>query len=331
MPIANVSSLYQRIAKGSEGGHEFARFVKLLLRAHYEKFGKKFVSESDASGDFKKVDAYIGHPDFEDLMTGFQFKFYPGKLSASQKKEIVKSIEAAINHNKYIHTLILVTPEDWQKDQLAWFDEIKKKFNHTFEFRTNRISGIGRFKLEHWGHTRIVELALRFDFLGIHYFKELFPIGVGKFKLNSCKIDSKACCWLPSRYNINQFYSEKGTNSSHLTTDPIFDFQFKNSTAEIHLLKSIEIHVEDTWSTLKGFPADQLLTSIGIIEIEIDYKTKLSTYVFDDPLIFEAGKAKRFQIQLTNFLPCPGNWARIKFLFFFDEITILTDSLEFNI
>jgi hypothetical protein len=30
MPIPNVSTLYQRINKGSEGGHEFARFMKFI-------------------------------------------------------------------------------------------------------------------------------------------------------------------------------------------------------------------------------------------------------------------------------------------------------------
>lgn len=53
MPIPNVSTLYQRIHPRSEGENEFARFIRLLLIAEYKSSGFKFISESDASGDYK--------------------------------------------------------------------------------------------------------------------------------------------------------------------------------------------------------------------------------------------------------------------------------------
>ncbi|MGB3181241.1 MAG: hypothetical protein WBB45_07610 [Cyclobacteriaceae bacterium] len=77
LSIPNVSSLYQRIHKGAEGGHEFARFMRMLLMADYEAKGLHFISESDASGDYKSVDGYLpGDKDFPDLTTVFQYKFF---------------------------------------------------------------------------------------------------------------------------------------------------------------------------------------------------------------------------------------------------------------
>ena len=39
MPIPNSATLYQKIGKGAEGGHEFARFIKLLLISGYKRLG----------------------------------------------------------------------------------------------------------------------------------------------------------------------------------------------------------------------------------------------------------------------------------------------------
>ncbi|WP_339608353.1 hypothetical protein [uncultured Roseivirga sp.] len=39
MPIFNTSTLYSKIASGSEGGLEFSRFVKTLLTADYHSRG----------------------------------------------------------------------------------------------------------------------------------------------------------------------------------------------------------------------------------------------------------------------------------------------------
>lgn len=329
MPIPNISTLYQRINQGSEGGHEFARFIKLLLGADYSYQGIHFVSESDASGDYKKVDAYIGgDEDFPTCITGFQFKFYPYKLSATQKKEIIDSIDGAINENKFIQKFILITPEDFQKEQQKWLDELRKKYEKSYWASSNGILRKSRFELIHWGHTKIIELALKHDHIGNRYFPELFPLGVGRFKLSKATIDSELCSWYPSSHDLNGYYQTSVSDNDLIrTSDPIFDFQFKNSTNEIHLLNRIEIHIEEVWSTLKGLPSEELLRSIGTIEYDLDFSKPINTITFSDPLILQPSLPKRFKIKLNSFSQkCPGNWARIKFWFFFDEIIIPTDS-----
>jgi len=332
MPIPNVSTLYQKIHKGSEGGHEFSRFIKLLLNANYSRQNIRFISESDASGDYKKVDAYIpGGEDFPNLIEGFQFKFFPCNLSKGQKYEVIKSIEGALEENEYIQKFVLITPEDFQKEQQLWFDELRKKYEQSYWVSSNGISRKSSFQLIHWGHSKIIELVLKFDYIGSQYFPELFPAGVGKFKLSKAIIDSSACYWLPSKHNVNGYYQISGNDLSK-TSDPVFDFHFKNSTLEIHLLENIEIHIEEVWTTLKGFPKKQLLKSIGTIEHEIDFNQKINIIKFSDPVIFESQSAKRFKIQLKEFSDkCPGNWVKLKFWFFFDEVTIPTDSFIFSI
>ena len=88
MPIPNVATLYQKISKGSEGGSEFARFVKLLISSEFAKHKIRFISESDASGDHRGVDGYVlENLDFSGthLVNGYQFKFYSSNLTSNQK------------------------------------------------------------------------------------------------------------------------------------------------------------------------------------------------------------------------------------------------------
>ena len=177
MPIPNVSSLYQRIHKGAEGGHEFARFVKMLLKADYESRGLKFISESDASGDYKKVDAFIpGNEDFPWLIKGFQFKFFPSKLSSRHKQEVLKSIELALQANEGITEFVLVTPEDLMKEDQEWFDSIRNKYEKDFTSYSNGLLRSFTRKISHWGHSKLIELSLKHDHLGREYFSELFPL-----------------------------------------------------------------------------------------------------------------------------------------------------------
>jgi len=273
MSIPNVSTLYQRISQGAEGGNEFARFVKLLLNADYSSQKVHFISESDASGDYKKVDAYIpGDEYFPQFIKAFQFKFYPCKLSATQKVSIAKSIEAAILENKYIQEFILLTPEDFHKEQQEWFDTLRKKYENSYLLSSNGYRRKGSIKLIHWGHTKIIELVLKNDHIGCRYFPELFPLGVGKLKLSKAVIDSHLCSWHPFRNSYNSYdQTSVLENDAIRTSDPIFDFQFKNSTNENHLLERIEIHIEEVWTTLKGFPKEELLRSIGTIEFDLDF------------------------------------------------------------
>ena len=328
MPIPNVANLYQRIHKGAEGGNEFARFIKLLLTAEYENKGEKFIAASDASGDYKKVDAYLpGDEDFPSFVSGFQFKFVPSTLNASQKQAIIKSIEEAIEENEFIQEFILVTPEDFLKEQQAWYDGLKEKYETVYWADSNGLSRKGGLKLINWGHTKIVELALKHDHIGIHYFPELFPLGIGKFKLASAVIDCKICNWLPFEKDKFGYHQSYPNSRPGLTSDPVFDFHFTNSSPEIFLLRKIEIHIEDMYTRLKGIPTDMFLKSVGTIEFEIDFDKPINTIDFDDPMIFESNKPTRFKLQLNNFTSkCKHNCAKIKFWFYFNDHSIPTES-----
>lgn len=330
MPVPNVSTLYQRINKGSEGGNEFARFIRLLLSADYHSQGKYFVSESDASGDYKHLDAYISlDKDFPELISGFQFKFFPSKLSDNQKKEVEDSIEKALTENEYIQEFILVTPEDFQKEQQAWFEKLKKKFDQSYWLTSDSVTMECSFTLTHWGHLKIIELSLKHDHLGSQYFPELFPMGmgIGKFKLAEAMMDCENSNWLPFENNPFGFHQSYSHSRNELTSDPVFDFHFANSSPEIFLLKKIEIELEKITTQVKGIPSDYLLKSIGTIQYEVDFSKKINSIDFNDPIIIEAKSPKRFKLQLLNFTnKCPGNCVLLKFWFHFNNYSIPTNS-----
>lgn len=331
MPIPNVSTLYQKINKGSEGGGEFARFMKLLLIAEYDSMGKTFISESDASGDYKKVDGYVpGDDDFPKLIQGFQFKFFPCNLSSNQKNEILHSIESALEENEFIQEFILVTPEDFQKEQQVWFDTLKERFKKSYWTESNGIYRQSSFKLIHWGHSKIIELALKHDHVGSRYFSELYPVGVGKFKLDSANIDCSISNWQP--FEEDKFsYHQSDKFNGYLTPDPIFDFYFTNSSPEIFLLRKIEIHILEMTSQLKGPPAwvsdAHFLFSIGTIIHDIDFDKTINVIEFADPMIFYPSSPKRFKLQLRDFtINCPENSVKLKFWFHFSNYSIPTNS-----
>tara|TARA_A100000171_G_C2137837_1_gene151852 strand:+ start:4187 stop:5185 length:999 start_codon:yes stop_codon:yes gene_type:complete len=327
MPFPNVSTLYQRISGGSEGGHEFARFIKTLLSADYHSQEVNFISESDASGDYRKVDGYIkGDVDFPDNIIGFQFKFFPAKFSDYQKQSIIKSIESAINENDLIQDFILITPEDLMKEEQKWLDQIKSKYEKHYWAQSNGLNRKCHFKIQHWGHTKIVELSLKHEHIGRLYFPELFTSGSGSFKLSYASMDCQLSSWVLDAEN-GYHLTVPSEDYPNQVSDPIFDFAFKNSTSDIHLLHSIEIHIEKVWSTLKGLPKELFLRSLGAVEYEIDFKKPINKIEFPDPLLFSSNMAVRFHLQLSRFVEkCPGNNAQIKFWFHFDERSIPTDS-----
>lgn len=329
MGISNVSSLYQRIHNGSEGGNEFARFVKLLLMAEYANHHSGLVAESDASRDFRKLDAFVpeAKPD-EKLLTGFQFKFYPGQLSSNQKQDIKRGLSAALDANPGMMEYIVVTPEDWQKGTQEWFDELKKEYERRVTVESDGSWISFNFKLTHWGHTKITELALKHDHVGVHYFPELFPFGAGKFKLASATVDCENSNWY--QYDDRpktDYYQSYPYSRNDLISDPLFDFSFVNSTPEIFLLLRIELHIEEITTQIKGIPIKHLLKSIGVVEYEVDFTKPINIISLPDPVIFEAQKPMRFQVLLKNFTKkCPGNCAKIKFWFRFNNYSLPTES-----
>lgn len=325
MPIPNVSTLYQKIHKGSEGGSEFARFVKLLLTTEYESRGETFISESDASGDYKRVDGYvIGNDKFPDNIIGFQYKFYPAKLSSQQKTEIEKSIDNAIQANRIMKEFILITPEDFQKEEQRWFDEIRQKYDADFYHHFDEGSLRIRRKMTHWGHTKLIGLALRHQHIGIHYFPELFPVGVGALKLSDVSIDTQVCDWKPIMDSKFGYWQRPNDNSTSLIEDPIFDFVFTNNSNETFLLKKIGVEIVAIRIKLKGLPEEYFLRSVGTIDIRVDFNRPVTELEFSDPMMFQYGKPMRFKICLLDFTKkCPGNTAEIKFWFHFNNDIVI--------
>lgn len=334
MPIPNISTLYQRIKKGAEGGHEFARFMKLLLGTDYSNRGIHFISESDATGDFKKLDAYFINQKWSTkLLTGFQFKFYPETLNKQQRYEIIKSIEAALAENNLLEQYILITPEDWHKEDQDWFDKLRQKYERPIVIECLEGTLRSNFNLLHWGHSKIIELSLKHEHIGRLYFKELYPLEVGKLKLTKCSIDTTLCNWAQSSHGKNIYYGTTPLGESiKKTSNPILDFQFKNSTPEIMLLDKIEIHIEKIWTTLKGLPTEIFLNSSGTIEHEMDFSKPINVISFHNPLVLKPISPLRFKVSLNGFLEkCPGNWSTIKFWFHFDEATIVSDSFVLSL
>lgn len=330
--IPNVSTLYQRIHSGSEGGHEFARFIKLLLTREYSKNQQPFISESDASGDHKKVDGYIpGDSDFPDSIVGFQFKFYPAKLSQNQKREIKKSIEKALLANEQMQEFILITPEDFMKEEQLWFDEVKSLNEHRFELVSDGLHRFINLSIQHWGHTKIIELCLKYPDVGKRYFPELFPKGESYLSLSKATLDFQNCHWFPFDNTQTSFYTRFNESLDNKTSNPLFDFQFLNNTNEIHLLRKIEIHIEKIWSVIKGIPQQHKLISLGTEEHNMDFSQPINTINFEEPIIFNPKAPLRFKVQLNQFEKCPGNWITLKFAFHFDDTIIPTDSFSLSL
>ncbi len=252
-------------------------------------------------------------------MVGFHFKFYPNNISQNQKREIAIAIEKSLATNALIQELIIITPEDFLKEQMLWFEGLKDKYLASKKSSDNLVN----FKLTHWGHSKIVALALKHPVIGKHYFPELFSSGVGTLKLSKASIDGTSSAWLPSKHQINGFYQVN--TSPQLSSDPIFDIHFKNSSPDLQLLTKIEIRIDEIWTKLRGIPPNQFLHSSGTLKFEIDFKKPINTLEFPEPLIFPANLPKRFKLLLKNFTKnCPGNNVRLQFYFFFDEETIST-------
>ncbi|XOV69327.1 MAG: hypothetical protein ACFHU9_09090 [Fluviicola sp.] len=155
MSLQNAPTLYQKIKKGSEGGHEFARILIQLLTADSLAKGYKFITTSDASGDYKGVDAIAI---VNGKKIGFQFKFYPTTMSSSQKSSVIKSYKNAIEKFPEMDQWILVTPEDFDFRVMDWFDE---------KFPSDTID------CQHWGHAFIRDLMLKHKQIGKLYYDDL--------------------------------------------------------------------------------------------------------------------------------------------------------------
>ncbi len=155
MPIPNVTSLYARIQKGSEGGNEFARILNLLLVAESSVQKYEITTSSDSAGDYKGVDAIIKRKG-ENI--GVQIKFYPYPFSSAHKTLIKESLKNATIKFPEMERWIVITPDNIEKNGKEWFDQISKS---------------SKIQIDQWGHTHILELMLKHPHIGNHYYPEL--------------------------------------------------------------------------------------------------------------------------------------------------------------
>lgn len=335
MPIPNTSTLIQRINKGSEGGNEFSRLMNLILTSEYKECNVDFFAFSDSQGDYKGVDSFTKYT--ETIFVGFQYKFYSSPLSANHKFSIKKSLENALKKFEELETWILITPDDFMKSDVEWFEELKKK--HEFIFSLNEVGTFfqenrsfpkrSRLRLEHWGHTKIIELMLKHPHIGEKYFPELF-YNQKKFKFDLVKfgVDFKNCNWARFEDHNLSFRQFSIDSNIHQTSDILFDCYFINNSEDIYLLHSIDVQIIKVWSDIKGIPSDKLLKSLGVIEIEVEFDKQKTTYQFEDPMIFNKKSPQRFKIQLVNFSEnCPANCVKLLLRFNFSNHSIETKEI----
>ena len=335
MPIPNTSTLIQRIKKGSEGGNEFSRLMNLVLTSEYKECNVDFFVFSDAQGDYKGVDSFAKYT--EAIYTGFQYKFYPSPLSANHKYSIKRSLENALEKFEELGTWIIITPDDFLKNDVKWFEDLKKKYE--FDFSLNDMARYAekhgdfpkrnRLKLEHWGHTKIIELMLRHPHVGEKYYPELFySQEKSKFGLVKFGVDFQNCNW--ARYENHElaFSQYEIKKDIHKTSDILFDSYFINNSENIYLLHSIDVEIIEMWSDIKGVQSDKLLQSLGVIEIKVDFEDRLTKYQLKDPMIFDIKSPQRFKIQLSDFVEnCPANCVRLFLRFNFSEHSIETGEI----
>jgi hypothetical protein len=345
LALPNLPSLYQKIGRGSEGGNEFARTITQLLIADGRERNFEVITSSDCSGDYKGVDAIIKirwKNSDQYRYTGVQFKFFPSPLSTNHKSLIRGSLIKAVDKFPEMVSWILVTPEDFYKKDIEWFDKLREEFEYMptldelaidLTQRKNRQT----FEIDHWGHSHIMTLMRENPSIGRQYFKqEMFIHEERSLLLSKVSIDSSSINWhkLDDEFHIRYTPIQKqpGVNKS---SDLVFDFQFINNTNSIHTLHQIDVHIEEVWTRLKGIPGIELLKSIGTIEYEIDFSKPVNSLnlerLLGGPIIFNANEPKRFSLQLAHFAKnCPGNMAKIHFIFIFNSVQLKSSTFTLD-
>lgn len=155
MAIPNVSNLYQRISKGAEGGLEFARIINQLMISESSKEDFQFQAHSDAAGDYKGVDSIMTRG---LIKSGLQYKFLPSPFKNEQKSQIKESFEKAIRQFPEMDQWVLIIPEEPNKFDLNWIEEISAQL---------------KMPAIVWGHSKIINLMLKYKHIGEKYYPEL--------------------------------------------------------------------------------------------------------------------------------------------------------------
>jgi hypothetical protein len=331
-------TLYQKLGKGAEGAHHFARIMNQLIYADDKEMGREVITSSDASGDYKGVDLIsvekIPYNNRKQYI-GYQFKFFPSPLNADQRKEIKKSLEKAIEKFPEIHQWVLVVPESFNKADSEWFQKLAKEYENPNEIRISGhfvISPPGDKKyvdVSYIGHVGIANMMLKHPDIGEQYYDEIAEKRNGNLVLTKVSVDTENTNWQRiSGYNAFSIrpYHDDNKRSNEL----IFDFQFINNSDFIYHLHQIEVIIENVWTKLKGISLDEILISIGTIEFQLDFTKKINTIdlskILGGPLIFKPKSSKRFNLHLLKFAKdCPGNMAELKFEFVFNNMRISSD------
>jgi hypothetical protein len=270
MSIKNVSTLYKRIHNGSEGGGEFSRLINLLFIAEAKQNNWQVIAFNDAAGDYQGLDLLIQKEG--GVSDGLQFKFYPSPISSPHKSLIKSSIEKALPKENELNSLTIVTPEDIFQNEVTWFKELNSTYGERFGGRIGFWSS--QPFIEHFGHKKIVELALRFPHIGKSCFPELFNYNIEQFKL------------VLSRFNDQQV---------------ILDVAFQNSTGVPVILDKIQIIKTREWSSISGIPDKYLLKPIGQLQLKVNMTQEMNEFKLTNPIIIPVGNPTRFNIQLIRF------------------------------
>jgi hypothetical protein len=334
MAIPNLPSLHQKIGKGREGGHEFARLMNLLMKAEGKELGYKVIISSDSAGDYKGVDCILEQRipyHSEHRFTGFQYKFCASPLNNTTKSSIKQSLKKAIKNFPKMSRWVLVVPEDFNKYDMAWFTSLAKEHTYimsmeeSFElFNKKKETDKVEFDVYAMGYTGILEMILKHSHIGKKYYPELFDHFEGKLTLNKISVNTKRTNWMGSPSDIHLFSLRTFYDKSKKSNELVFDFQFSNNTPQTYLLSQINILIKKVWTRLKGLDPELILLSSGEIEYEINFKKKVNTIKLENhiggPIIFKPNKPLRFGLHLLNFTSkCPGNMAMLQFEFIFDS------------
>lgn len=213
MPIPNVSTLYEKIYKGSEGGQEFARVINLLLIAESRNQDFQLIDSSDASGDYKGVDSIILR---KDQNIGVQYKFVPVPLSSNHKREIRKSLETALNKFPEMNKWILIIPYNPSQYTHAWLDGLSKEYE---------------IEIECWGHLRILELMLKYPHIAQNYYPELKSIQLQQSPTNEIAL-SYFNQFLDTDFDVNSLFFRAQPNISDCKT--VFTSKYYKEICDIY-------------------------------------------------------------------------------------------------
>ena len=172
MPIASAPSLYLRLKNGKEGGLEFAPLMDLLLLADSKALDYPFTAfDDDETGRSVGVDSFAGRGKKGGLV-GYRYRFLPSPLSAQQKRSAEVELERACEQFPDLEKWVLVTPEDFTKRDSEWLERLEYRFRSA-PGRKKPASVRRVIAVEHWGHTEIARLMVRYPHIVENFFPEI--------------------------------------------------------------------------------------------------------------------------------------------------------------